>query len=1246
MTHTHDLSLVGLSVVLAVLASYTVLELAGRAMVAQGYTRKFWLVIGAIAMGITIWSMHFIAMLAFQINLPLSYDIPITLLSMLVAIVASGLALFVSSLQTIGTLPLLIGGVLMGIAIASMHYIGMAAMRLKATIQYDPMLFTVSFVIAIGASITALWIALRRRSKPWGRQVYLAKVGSALVMSAGILGMHYTGMAAAAFTTTTDDMVTDKIHAVDNTWLWMVIGIAMLFILGFTLLNSVIDQRISAEIVKSAEALRQSEERFRSLVQNSSDIITVLAPDGTIRYVSPSISRVLGYQPEDLIGKNKFDYIYPEDVDTVQAAFTNAIKHPGVLVVVEYSFKHAEHSWVCLESVSNNLLGDSSVKGLVVNSRDITERKQAESTFERLRRQNELILNSAGEGIYGVDLQGNTTFANPAAARMTGWKVEELIGKPQHAILHHTKPDGSHYPAHECPIYAAFKDGVVHHVDNEVFWRKDGTSFPVDYVSTPIRERGELVGAVVVFKDITERKRAQEALRQSEERYRSLVQQSKDAILMISWDHKVVFGNPACREIFGFSPEEFVADPGLFRRIVHPDYHQQFENFWQEYHTKDMFPELALEWAWSRKDGQTVYTENVVTNLLNEQGKSIGFQTIVRDITERKWAETQLRQQNERDHMLGAIASRIRSSLNLDEILTTTVAEVRQFLEADRVMIYRLDYYQRGSLVAESVALEWKLDLAKESYITWLREIQPQYQQRCIRRVNDINQAGFPSKYFDFITELQVKAELVVPIFQDDQLWGLLIVHQCSGSRQWQRFETQALDQLAIQLAIAIQQAQLFSQVQQQSQREQLLNQISRSVNSSLNPEYILEEIVRLTGECFGVDRVFIFSLEAEQIQVLNEWRVSDQVVSMLNFRAPMSEWPDLVDPTSDFRCRRAFHAPNYAKVPPTPTRLMEIQEAHTLSVLGVPIFIREQMFGGLCINTTTTYRTFTDDEIHLLERIADQTAIALYNAQSYERLDQLVKERTQELEREKLLSEAANLAKSEFLSNMSHELRTPLTGILGFSNILLKQIFGSLNAKQQQYIQLMSASGKHLLELINDLLDLSKIEAGREELTLETILVEELANACIAMIQERANSRGLQLSLVIATDLTTCTADKRRLTQILFNLLSNAVKFTETGSVTLKVDKTEGTIKFSVIDSGIGIALSDQASLFQPFRQLDSGLNRKYEGTGLGLALTRKLAHLHGGDITVTSELGRGSCFTLYLPEHLPNLAEQIFPA
>jgi signal transduction histidine kinase len=345
----------------------------------------------------------------------------------------------------------------------------------------------------------------------------------------------------------------------------------------------------------------------------------------------------------------------------------------------------------------------------------------------------------------------------------------------------------------------------------------------------------------------------------------------------------------------------------------------------------------------------------------------------------------------------------------------------------------------------------------------------------------------------------------------------------------------------------------------------------------------------------------------------------------------------ELLDPNSNFSFLRAFHAPNYPEVTSAPNHQQAIQRAKILSVLRVPIFIRDQFFGCLTLQTTTNYRTFTQEEIDLLQRIANQAAIALYNAQSYEQLEQLVKERTQELEQEKLASETADRAKTEFLTNMSHELRTPLTSILGFSNLLLEQIYGSLNDKQEQYIACVSSSGDHLLALINDLLDLSKIEAGKEELNLEVIDVEEMCQACISLIQEQANSRGLEMVLIISPDVTTCIADKRRLKQILFNLLSNAVKFTKAGLVTTKVDKTKNEIQFAIIDTGIGIAEIEQTTLFEPFRQVDNDINHKYEGTGLGLALTRKLARLHGGDITVTSELGRGSCFTLYLPENPP---------
>ena len=742
---------------------------------------------------------------------------------------------------------------------------------------------------------------------------------------------------------------------------------------------------------------------------------------------------------------------------------------------------------------------------------------------------------------------------------------------------------------------------------------------------------GQAVKQAVQQKKLRDEKRqAEVALQASEERFRRLADNAQDIIYRyrISPTPGFEYVSSAVTAVTGYTPQEHYADPELWLKLVHEN------DQWvlQEWMTREGLVQHAVL-HWICKEGAIIWTEHSKVAVYNEAGRLIAIEGIARDITDRKQAEIQLRQQAECDRLLGAIASRIRQSLNLDEILTTTVEEVRQFLQADRVMIYSFDTNQNGLLVAESVASNWTLDSTMKLHRTWSQEAQAEYQRGYVQTVNDINRAGLAPNSVELLTRLHVRAKLVVPIFQDSYHWGLLEVHQCSQARQWQPIEIDLLEKLATQVAIAIQQAQLFNQVQQQASREQLLNQITQALNSSLDPRHILQEIVNFIGEGFGVDRVNIFSIDAERIRVLNEWRVNDQVVSVLSWNDPISEHLALLDPTSDFSFHRAFHAPNYAEITSNPNQLAGIQQAQILSVVRVPIFICEQLFGSLSLQTTTTYRTFTQEEIHLLERIAAQAAIALYNAKSYENLEQLVKERTEELEQQKLLSEAANRAKSQFLTNMSHELRTPLTSILGFSKVLLEQIFGSLNEKQYQYVAYISSSGEHLLALINDILDLSKIEAGKEELNLETLQVEEVCQACVSLVQERANSRGLELILEISPDVTTCIADSRRLKQILFNLLSNALKFTETGSVTLKVNKTEETIMFSVIDTGIGILKTDQENIFQPFLQLDSSLSRKYEGTGLGLALTLKLARIHGGDITVESELGRGSCFTVSLP-------------
>lgn len=232
------------------------------------------------------------------------------------------------------------------------------------------------------------------------------------------------------------------------------------------------------------------------------------------------------------------------------------------------------------------------------------------------------------------------------------------------------------------------------------------------------------------------------------------------------------------------------------------------------------------------------------------------------------------------------------------------------------------------------------------------------------------------------------------------------------------------------------------------------------------------------------------------------------------------------------------------------------------------------------------------------------------------------------------LALERASRLKSEFLANMSHELRTPLTSILGFSGMLDRQLYGPLNPKQSVYVRQIHASGRHLLELINDVLDLSKVEAGQIELAIEPIEIAALCEESLALVEQQASDRALTLERMIAPDLDPLLADRLRVKQMLLNLLSNAIKFSNEGSqVSLHVHSEAGYLYLAVRDQGIGIPPEARDLLFQPFQQLDSSLARRHQGTGLGLALTRQLAELHGGTVDYESELGTGSTFTIRLP-------------
>jgi signal transduction histidine kinase len=292
-------------------------------------------------------------------------------------------------------------------------------------------------------------------------------------------------------------------------------------------------------------------------------------------------------------------------------------------------------------------------------------------------------------------------------------------------------------------------------------------------------------------------------------------------------------------------------------------------------------------------------------------------------------------------------------------------------------------------------------------------------------------------------------------------------------------------------------------------------------------------------------------------------------------------------------------------------------------TVLAVPMLREGEAIGVIALVKGKDVDPFTEKQLEVVTTFADQAVIAIENVRLFNEIQQ----KTRELE-------VANQHKSEFLANMSHELRTPLNAIIGFSEVLIERMFGEVNEKQADYLKDIHESGKHLLSLINDILDLSKIEAGRMELELSRFDLPAAIGNAMTLVRERAQRHGIRLGQEIDPRLGEFGGDERKVKQILLNLLSNAVKFTpDGGHIDVRARLDTDKVEIAVRDTGVGIAPEDQRLLFEEFRQVGRDGARKAEGTGLGLALAKKFAVLHGGDIRVESAPGAGSTFTVSLP-------------
>ena len=440
------------------------------------------------------------------------------------------------------------------------------------------------------------------------------------------------------------------------------------------------------------------------------------------------------------------------------------------------------------------------------------------------------------------------------------------------------------------------------------------------------------------------------------------------------------------------------------------------------------------------------------------------------------------------------------------------------------------------------------------------------------------------------------------------------------------------METFADQAVIAIENVRLFQELQERT-RELIrsvgelkaLGEVSQAVSSTLDLETVLTRIVSHAVQLSGTDGGAIYEYDESSEEFL--LRATDHMEEEL-ITALRNNPPRLGDGVVGRAAvnREPVVVPNILEERAYAPRMRQMLERFGFRAsLAVPLLREDRIVGGLVVRRKSTGE-FRPEVIELLKTFATQSVLAIQNA----RLFREIEEKSQQIE-------AANRHKSEFLANMSHELRTPLNAIIGFSEVLQERLFGELNEKQAEYTDDILTSGRHLLSLINEILDLSKVEAGRMELETATFDLPLAIDNARTFVRERATNHGITLEVKVDERLGDYVGDERKIKQILLNLLSNAVKFTpEGGRITINARPINGAVEISVTDTGIGIAEEDQPKVFEEFRQVGSDNAKKVEGTGLGLTLAKKFVELHGGRIWVESELGKGSTFVFTLPTTL----------
>jgi PAS domain S-box-containing protein len=840
--------------------------------------------------------------------------------------------------------------------------------------------------------------------------------------------------------------------------------------------------------------------------------------------------------------------------------------------------------------------------------------------------------------VIATDRDSKITYWNRYAETLYQWTASEVKGKN---IYEMTLAEETGQQAQEI-IEQLLRVGCW---QGELFAkRRNGSRLWIEISISPIKDdRGEVKGFVAVSFDAREHHQTKKAqLAKNEDRYRIVSELISDFAYAAKIDSnsnfKIDWMTGAVSRITGYSCEE-MTNRGGWQSLIHPeDLPQYLERVqkllcWQSDISEYRIITKEGEIRWLRDYRQPVYCE--------DEERSLVVYGAAQDITERKQAEEALRQQTERERLLGMIHERIRQSLKIDEILGQAVEEVRSFLQVERVSIYQVDENGDGQFVVESVAANCTsiMGIILRDHCFKTKYVE-KYKKGKITATDDIYQANLSHCYLEILKSLEIRAKLIVPIVFNNKLWGLLCAHNCSEPRHWQPFEIESLQQLAVKMAIAIEQSELYQQIKKLNEDleiqvkertaelekalefEASLKRITDKVRDSLDENQILQTAVTELAIGLGMNscNASVYDLEKGTSTICFE-----HVICGPQYKgrvAQMANFPELYD--NQLLQKQYFQ---FCSIPINPER-------GRVAMLACPIVDNQGVLGDLWLVNHHDYG-FSEIEIRLVQQVANQCAIAIRQARLYQTAQTQVEELAK-----------LNQLKDDFLSTVSHELRTPMANMKMAIQMLKITPPGD---RQQRYLQILQSECNRETELINDLLDLQRLEAASYPISLEeAINLPEWLPGIVEPFISRAQERGQILQTQVALDIPVLVTDRAGLGRIVAELLNNACKYTSSGGkIILNVSQEETVqstpepeieskdlifeksqppvteiISFTVTNQA-EIPAEELPNVFKKFYRVPKSDLWKQGGTGLGLALVKKLVEQMHGNIRVESQAG-----------------------